>query len=602
MYRSVYYLLFVVGLIGFGHRTQGAESVAAATVLDRPNILIVLTDDQGWGDLSLNGNKNLETPHIDALAAAGAQFDRFFVCPVCSPTRAEFLTGRYHPRGGVFSTSAGGERLDLDEVTIADTFKAAGYATGAFGKWHNGMQYPYHPNGRGFEEYYGFTSGHWGHYFDPVLEHNGALVRGSGFCVDDFTNKAMEFIEDSVKQDKPFFAYLPYNTPHSPMQVPDRFWKKFDGAELGLRNRDPDQENVQHTRAALAMCENVDWNVGRLMKKLRKLGVADNTIVVFFHDNGPNGHRWNDEMRGRKGSTDEGGCRSPLLISWPGKIKPDTFVTQIASVTDLLPTLTNMAGINLIGEKPLDGMDVSSWIADPQKEHNNRIIINAWKGKISARNQQYRLDNVGRLYDITTDPRQDKNIIDQQPEIAKLLNQAVADFKADALQNYNTTNDGRPFVICHKDYRWTQVPARDGTAHGNIIRSNKFPNCSYFLNWTSADDKITWPAQVQHSGRYRVFLHYTCKEENVGCRVQLQFNQSTISRKITEAHDPLEVGAKEDRVVRAESYVKFFKQIELGEMDLKAGAGELTLTVPEMPGDEGIEFRLLMFQRILQTE
>ncbi|MBT4844036.1 MAG: sulfatase-like hydrolase/transferase, partial [Planctomycetaceae bacterium] len=256
MYRHVYYLLFVVGLIGFGHRTQGAESVAAATVLDRPNILIVLTDDQGWGDLSLNGNKNLETPHIDALAATGAQFDRFFVCPVCSPTRAEFLTGRYHPRGGVFSTSAGGERLDLDEVTIADTFKAAGYVTGAFGKWHNGMQYPYHPNGRGFEEYYGFTSGHWGHYFDPVLEHNGALVRGSGFCVDDFTNKAMEFIEDSVKQDKPFFAYLPYNTPHSPMQVPDRFWKKFDGAELGLRNRDPKKENVQHTRAALAMCEN----------------------------------------------------------------------------------------------------------------------------------------------------------------------------------------------------------------------------------------------------------------------------------------------------------------------------------------------------------
>ena len=143
-----------------------------------PNIVVILTDDQGWGDLSLNGNKDLSTPNIDSLAHDGARFDRFFVCPVCSPTRAEFLTGRYHVRGGVYSTSTGGERLDLDELTIADTFKSAGYATGAFGKWHNGMQYPYHPNGRGFDEFYGFCSGHWGDYFSPPLEHNGQIVKG----------------------------------------------------------------------------------------------------------------------------------------------------------------------------------------------------------------------------------------------------------------------------------------------------------------------------------------------------------------------------------------------------------------------------------------
>ena len=572
--------------------------VAQMAQAEQPNVVVILTDDQGWGDLSLHGNQNLNTPNLDALAKAGAQFDRFYVCPVCSPTRAEFLTGRYHPRGGVFSTSAGGERLDLDEVTIADTFKAAGYHTGAFGKWHNGMQYPYHPNGRGFDEYYGFTSGHWGHYFSPVLEHNGALTRGEGFCVDDFTNRAMDFIEESVKQDKPFFAYLPYNTPHSPMQVPDQFWKKFDGLELEMRNRDPQRENLQHTRAALAMCENVDWNVGRLMKRLDKLGVADNTIVVFFHDNGPNGGRWNDGMRGRKGSTDEGGCRSPLFISWPGKIKPNTFVSQIASVTDLLPTLSNMTGINLIGEKPLDGVDLSAWIADPQKEHNDRIIINSWKGRISARNQQYRLDHTGRLYDISNDPKQDRDIVKEQPAIAEKLREAIADFKTDVLSDYNTTNEGRPFVICHKDYRWTQVPARDGTAHGNIIRSNKFPNCSYFLNWISTNDKITWPAHVQHTGRYRVYLHYTCKKENVGCRVQLSFNDSTISQKIVESHDPPVVGAKEDRFVRVESYIKYFREIDLGIMELDAGAGELSLTIPEMPGDEGIEFRLLMFERL----
>lgn len=572
--------------------------VADFTQAEQPNVVVILTDDQGWGDLSLHGNRNLNTPNLDALAKSGARFDRFYVCAVCSPTRAEFLTGRYHPRGGVYSTSAGGERLDLDEITIADTFKAAGYVTGAFGKWHNGMQYPYHPNGRGFDEYYGFTSGHWGHYFSPVLEHNGALTRGEGFCVDDFTNKAIAFIENSVQQDKPFFAYLPYNTPHSPMQVPERFWKKFDNTELAMRNREPQRENIQHTRAALAMCENVDWNVGRLMKKIQRLGIAENTIVVFFHDNGPNGSRWNNGMRGRKGSTDEGGCRSPLFVSWPGKVKPGTFVTQIASVTDLLPTLSSMAGINLIGDQRLDGIDVSPWISDPSKTHNERIIINTWKGKISARNQQYRLDHVGRLYDISNDPGQEKDILDEHPEVAKLLQQAIASFQGDALRDYKTTNDARPFVICHKDYKWTQVPARDGTAHGNIVRSNKFPNCSYFLNWTSTSDKITWPAQVQHSGRYRVYLHYTCKQENVGCRVQLQFNESTIAQKINQAHDPPSIGAKEDRFVRVESYIKFFKEIELGEIDLTAGAGELTLTIPEMPGEEGIEFRLLMFERV----
>ena len=189
-----------------------------------PNVVIVLADDQGWGDLSVHGNTNLHTPNIDSLAASGALFERFFVCPVCSPTRAEFLTGRYHPRGGVFSTSTGGERLDLDEMTIAQTFKAAGYRTAAFGKWHNGMQYPYHPNARGFEEYYGFCSGHWGHYFSPVLEYNGQTVRGKGYVTDDFTNHALQFIEQN--QEQPFFCYLPYCIPHSPMQVPDEFYQK----------------------------------------------------------------------------------------------------------------------------------------------------------------------------------------------------------------------------------------------------------------------------------------------------------------------------------------------------------------------------------------
>ncbi|OYW15662.1 MAG: N-acetylgalactosamine 6-sulfate sulfatase, partial [Planctomycetales bacterium 12-60-4] len=301
-----------------------------------PNVVVILTDDQGWGDLSIHGNRNLATPHIDSLARDGALFERFYVCPVCSPTRAEFLTGRYHARGGVFNVSTGGERLDLDERTIADVFKSAGYATAAFGKWHNGSQYPYHPLGRGFDEYYGFTSGHWGDYFSPPLDHNGALIHGSGYLPDDLTDHALAFMRQH--RDQSFFCYIPFNTPHSPMQIPNVFFEKFRKAELPDRFHVPAQEDLAMTRAALAMCENIDWNVGRVLQMLEELQLADDTIVVYFSDNGPNSFRWNGGMKGRKGSTDEGGVRSPLLMRWPGRILAGRRVPQIAGAIDLLPT------------------------------------------------------------------------------------------------------------------------------------------------------------------------------------------------------------------------------------------------------------------------
>ena len=212
-----------------------AVSCAAPAPDSRPNVVLFLADDQGWGDLSVHGNRNVRTPNLDALAREGASFTRFFVSPVCSPTRAELLTGRYHPRSGVYATSRGGERLDLDETTIAQIFDAAGYATAAFGKWHNGSQPPYHPNARGFDEFYGFTSGHWGNYFDPPLDHNGRVVRGNGYVTDDFTDRAIRFVEDH--RTEPFFVWVAYNTPHSPMQVPDRWWARFEDSDTATPKR-----------------------------------------------------------------------------------------------------------------------------------------------------------------------------------------------------------------------------------------------------------------------------------------------------------------------------------------------------------------------------
>ncbi|MEO8498997.1 MAG: arylsulfatase, partial [Planctomycetota bacterium] len=537
-----------------------------------------------------NGNTNLSTPNIDSLARDGASFDRFYVCPVCSPTRAEFLTGRYHPRSGVYSTSSGGERMNLDEMTIADTFKAAGYATGAFGKWHNGMQYPYHPNGRGFDEYYGFCSGHWGDYFSPPLEHNGQLVQGDGFIIDDLTNKALAFIEQN--KDRPFFAYLPFNTPHSPMQVPDPFWDKFKDKELAMHNRDPEREDVGHTRCALAMCENIDWNVGRILEKLDALKLADDTIVIYFCDNGPNGVRWNGGMKGRKGSTDEGGVRSPLLICWPGHIPTDRQVTQIGAAIDLLPTLADLAGIDVASKKPLDGISLKQVIVGQPENWQDRMIFSHWSKKVSVRTQRYRLDHEGNLFDMLADPGQGNDISSQKPDVTKRLAAAVAKYKREILAGYD--NDTRPFLIGHADYQFTQIPARDGTAHGNIQRSNRHPNCTFFTNWTSVDDKITWDAEVGATGDYEVEVYYACPAVDVGSTIELTFNDSKLRGRITEAHDPPLRGGEHDRVERQESYVKDFKPMSLGTIHLEQGKGTLTLQATEMPGQQVMEFRLLM--------
>lgn len=570
-----------------------AESIAAQST--QPNVVIFLADDQGWGDLSISGNTNLSTPRVDSIGKDGVQFDRFFVCPVCSPTRAEFLTGRYHPRGGVYNVSTGGERLNLDEVTIADTFKSAGYRTAAFGKWHNGMQYPYHPNGRGFEEYYGFCSGHWGHYFSPMLDHNGAITKGDGFIIDDLTNHAMRFIEDHKAE--PFFVYLPYNTPHSPMQVPDHWWDKHKDQELGMRHRDPEKEDIGHTRAALAMCENIDWNVGRVLDQLEKLKLAENTIVLYFCDNGPNGWRWNGGMKGRKGQTDEGGVRSPLLIRWPGVIKPGTKVAAISSAIDLLPTLADLCNVPVISQKPLDGASLKPLILHQENVRwADRHLFSTWGRKVSVRTQQYRLDAQGKLYDMVSDPRQDHDISAEHPELTKQLKAEVRQFETDVLADFD--QEKRPFLIGHKDFKYTQLPARDAVSHGGIQRSSRHPNCSYFYNWANTEDSITWNAQVADSGEFDVEIYYACPAKDIGSTIELSFNDSKLVGKVDKALDPPLQGAAEDRVERGEGYVKEFGPLKLGRIRLNAGPGTLTLKATDIPGSQAMEMRLVLLTRV----
>lgn len=576
---NVRYFAFLIVLLGSSTCLSAAE---------RPNVVVILSDDQGWGDLSINGNRNLKTPCIDSLARSGAVFDRFFVQPVCSPTRAEFLTGRYHPRGGVWNVSTGGERLNLDERTLADELKVSGYATGCFGKWHNGTQYPYHPRGRGFDEYYGFTSGHWGDYFAPPLDHNGRAVTGKGFLPDDLTNRAIEFIDKS--RSRPFFAYLAFNTPHSPMQVPYEYFNRFRAAELKQRGSGPQKEDLEHTRAALAMMENLDANVGRVLRALDESKLADDTIVIYFSDNGPNGARWNGGMKGRKGSTDEGGVRSPLLVRWPKRIQPGTTFKEIAGAIDLLPTILDLTGTKRNGTKPLDGRSLAPLLTRTGGDWPDRVLFAHWNGKVSARTQRYRLDADGKLFDMVADPEQKTDIAKTEPQTAGKLAKAVRDYRVEILKDFR--NDSRPFPVGYAEFPIAQLPARDGAPSGGIKRSANAPNCSYFTNWTKSDDAITWKVEIRTAGTYDVELGYTCPKDSVGSTVELSFGERLLSGKVMEPHDPPLRGKENDRVPRVgESYVKDFRPLKLGTIHLPAGTGTLKLRATAIPGPMVMDLR-----------
>jgi arylsulfatase A-like enzyme len=572
---------------------------AHSAALGRPNVVIFLADDAGWGDYSHSGNTQVRTPNIDSIANAGVSLDRFFVQPVCAPTRAELLTGRYHPRGGVRGVSTGQERLDLDEKTVADAFKAAGYATGAFGKWHNGSQWPYHPMARGFDEYFGHTSGHWGEYFDAPLEENGRMIRTQGYIVDVCTDRALTFIEKN--KDKPFLCYVPFTTPHSPWAAPERDWQRFKDKPITQTATSPGQEVADHTRCALAMMENQDANVGRVLAKLREHNLEENTIVLYFSDNGPNSMRWTGGMKGRKGNTDEGGVRSVCYLRWPAKLPPGHTVTQIAGAIDLLPTLTALAGLPRVGDKPLDGRDLTPLLTKQKVHWADRMIFSTWGGHVSVRTQTHRFDNAGQLFDMIADPGQTTPINTQQPALAAELANAVQAWRQEMFSVAGLAEprgmggsavDARPIPVGYREFPITMLPARDGEPRGGVRRSSSAPNCSYFVNWTSRDDSMVWLLDVHTSGRYEVTVDYTSPLPDAGATIELLFQNARLTGKVAPGWDP-PLYTNQDTLPRpaGESQMKEFRTLKLGEIALETGMGPLTLRALEIPGKSVMDVR-----------
>jgi arylsulfatase A len=317
----------------------------------QPNVILILTDDQGYGDLGCHGNDKLRTPSLDRLYSESVRFTNFYTCALCSPTRASLLTGRYNYRTGVVDTWVGQALMRTEEVTIAEFLKNAGYRTGIFGKWHLGDNFPLRSLDQGFGESLVHNDGLIGsisdpadnHYDDPFLQHNGRAEKYTGYCTDIFFDAALNFI--SSDRSRPFFVYLATNVPHYPLEVADSYAQPY--REMGFDEK---------TSRTYGMITNLDENVGRLLDRLKEWGLEDDTIVIFMSDNGPqHGDRYNAGLRDIKGSMYDGGIKVPFFVRWPRRLAAGRDVDRIAAHVDVLPTLLEIGGVSTPANTGLDG-------------------------------------------------------------------------------------------------------------------------------------------------------------------------------------------------------------------------------------------------------
>ena len=435
-----------------------------------PNIILILTDDQGYGDLSAHGNPHLKTPNMDRLRAGGVRFDRFYVCPVCAPTRASLMTGRYNYRTRAIDTYLGRAMMDPDEITVAELLRDAGYRTGIFGKWHLGDNYPMRAMDQGFEESLVHRGGglmqpsDWpgNTYFDPMLSRNGVDWRSSGYCTDVFTDAALDFVDRH--RHEPFFCYLSTNAPHVPLQIADEFAEPYRA--MGL------DENVANVYGMIA---NLDQNVGRVLDTLDRLGIAEDTLVVFLTDNGPQPFRsdhvrFNAGLRGAKGTVYEGGIRVPCFWRWPGALHPNRALDTMAAHIDVLPTLLDLCGASRPESLLLDGLSLAPLLfGETPWDWPERYFFTQWhRGDVPERfracavvSQRYKLVDGKELYDLQEDPCEKTDIAAENPDTVAAMRAAYQEWFEDvsATRGYDPppihigTPHENPVVLTRQDWR-----------------------------------------------------------------------------------------------------------------------------------------------------
>ena len=476
-------------------------SITRAVAAERPNVIVIMSDDQGGGDYGFMGNPVIRTPELDAMHRRSGFLSKFYVSPVCAPTRACLMTGRYNYRTRCIDTYIGRAMMDSDEVTIAEFLRDAGYRTGIYGKWHMGDNYPLRAMDQGFQDSLVHRGGGIGQpsdpigaegkYTDPTLIKNGEETPMEGYCTDIYFDAAMDFIDESAKADKNFFTYIATNAPHGPFHdVPEALYqeyRKVDFSSILVNKLNPkrlEQESDKLARIA-AMITNIDENVGRLFKKLDALALSENTIVVYLNDNGPNTMRYVGDMRGMKAAVDDGGIRSPLVFHWPAQVPAGRSCDVLCAHIDLLPTLLDACGIEVPDGHKLDGRSFLPLLTgdatslpqrqivlqthrgnEPQRYHHFALHEEPWKlvhpsgfGK-----ENFAGEPSFQLYDLSKDPRQTNNLAQQHPDVVQRLKRGYEAWFKD-VSSTRPDNYAPPRIVIGTEHELQSVLTRQDWRH-----------------------------------------------------------------------------------------------------------------------------------------
>ena len=567
--------------------------VGNVSASERPNILFILTDDQGWWDVGMRGNKDIDTPVLDRLASEGIDFTRFYAAPVCAPTRAGLMTGRYCFRTGLYNTRFGGDTLGIDEITIAQQLKRAGYRTGCFGKWHLGKYAPYQPHNRGFDEFLGHYHGHIDEYDYPdQIVHNGKPVEARRYVTDLFTDAAIEFIE--TRRDQPFFCYVPYNAPHSPFVV----GTSHDGQARGdaLINKYLKRGLALREARIYAMIDIIDQNVGRLLETLERLEIAENTVVLFMTDNGGVSKHFKGGLKGNKASVYEGGVRVPLFVRWPGRIPAGGKVAAQCSHVDLFPTFCDLAEADVPDNRKIDGKSLLPYLIEGHSGEHHEYVYHAWDRYFPNPDRRWAISDqrwklmcqVGtgqtatrknwRLYDLANDPGETTNVLSQHPEI-------VARLRTEFVRWFDDVTDGVeyrpvPIPIGHPDEPLVEIQPSWAKWHGKSIRYVfRGYDWDTIEGWKQPGEHATWNLDVLQDGEYDVILSYG-RSARGGGTLGISVESETL--EVTPLPTPT---------------ADVFEQTSIGTLQLSRGSRVLKAEVVEAFGPELMRLNRLFLRK-----
>ena len=479
----------------------GFLTLSISHAADRPNVIVIMSDDQGGGDYGFLGNEVIRTPELDAMRAKSGLLSNFYVSPVCAPTRASLMTGRYNYRTRCIDTYVGRAMMEPEEITIAEMLREADYRTGIYGKWHLGDCYPMRPMDQGFQDSLVHRGGGIGQpsdpigaegkYTDPTLFRNGVATPMNGYCTDIYFDGAMDFISNAAKDGKNFFTYIATNAPHGPFHdVPKQLYEEYTTVDFDpilVRKLNPNRRASELDKLAriAAMITNIDENIGRLFKKLGQLGVRENTIVMYLNDNGPNSMRYVGNMRGMKSHVDNGGIRSPLIIHWPKQIKAGSESNQLCAHIDVVPTILEACGVTPPENHKIDGRSFLGLLDGQDKEWPTRqVVLQSHRGNAPQRYHHFALhegpwklvhpsgfgaesfdgEPKFELYHLAKDPQQKNDLSKSEPKVFKRL-KSEYDKWFDDVSSTRQDNYAPPRIVIGTDHETQTVLTRQDWRH-----------------------------------------------------------------------------------------------------------------------------------------